>query len=171
MGDGDSHLTSEVLELVRDERLRQLRRYGTNDDLADGTGLNVRWALPASSNRADVLEQQFREEYEEYEGENGIPTWMHLVREELAEAFKEDDVHRLGDELVQLAALCVSWVETLRSRDPSEWMWGVEVDNGVVHDPYWQSASDVMKGTHGFGPGPWRVMVSKPGSAWEGFWS
>jgi hypothetical protein len=35
------------------------------------------------------------------------------VREEVAEAFQEADGPALVDELIQVAALCVSWVERL----------------------------------------------------------
>ena len=108
--------TIAVLDEVFAERVRQVKRYGQNDDLDNGTGPEVRWALPASSNSATVLQEQFREQYEEYEEETGKPTWAHLVREEVAEAFQEDDPERLAEELTQVAALCVSWVETLRKK-------------------------------------------------------
>jgi hypothetical protein len=108
--------TVEVLGLVMREREHQVDRYGTNQDLKDGTGPDVLWlgnthaylsALPAES-----IELVLRREYERHDQ----PTWMHLVREEIAEAFKESDPERLEEELIQVAALCVSWVEKLRIR-------------------------------------------------------
>jgi hypothetical protein len=45
---------------------------------------------------------------------------MHLLREELAEVFQETAPDRLEAELVQLGALCVSWVEKLRRRAAEE---------------------------------------------------
>jgi hypothetical protein len=108
--------TVEVLGMVMREREQQVARYGHNQDLENGTGPEVLWlgnthaylsALPA-----ERIELALRKEYERHEQ----PTWMHLVREEIAEAFKEDDPTRLEEELIQVAALCVSWVEKLRIR-------------------------------------------------------
>jgi hypothetical protein len=108
--------TVEVLGMVMHERERQVDRYGHNQDLENGTGPDVLWlgnthayltSLPAES-----IELALRKEYERHDR----PTWMHLVREEIAEAFKESDPERLEEELIQVAALCVSWVEKLRIR-------------------------------------------------------
>lgn len=108
---------SRVLLDVFSERKRQVARYGTNDDIEDGTGPETRWAAPVSTKSARELERVFREDYEDYEEEAGNPTWVHLVREELAEAFAEPaGSERLEEELIQVAALCVSWVERLRAR-------------------------------------------------------
>ena len=64
----------------------------------------------------EEFEDICRADYEFYEKLHGQPTWMHLVREEVAEAFKEADPTRLEEELLQVAALCVSWVEKLQMR-------------------------------------------------------
>ena len=108
--------TMTVLAEVQAERARQFAEYGTNEDLADGTGEHIRWALPVSDKRAGVIEEHFRWDYETYEKTQGTVTWMHLVREELAEAFAETDPAKLRAEVLQVAALCVSWVEKLDSR-------------------------------------------------------
>lgn len=105
---------TDVLKLVARERVEQVCRYGHNDDLENGTGPDVRWLLANNLNQASDVEELFRENYEEHEAKHGKPTWMHLVREEIAEAFQESDPERLAEELIQVAALCVSWVETLR---------------------------------------------------------
>jgi hypothetical protein len=107
--------TIAVLENVFEERTRQVARYGHNEGLKDGTGPEVQW-LPEDPDPASLIEKLFRRDYEEHEARHGAPTWMHLVREELAEAFAEDDPERLEEELTQVAALCVSWVEKLRRR-------------------------------------------------------
>lgn len=113
--------TTTVLNDVRNERREQYRRYGTNDNLQDGTGPNTRWLGPYTGAPANLIEADLRADYEDYEEETGNPTWVHLVREEMAEAFCEDDPARLRDELIQIAALCVAWVEKLDARDlPSE---------------------------------------------------
>ena len=98
------------------ERARQFSRYGSNDDLPDGSGPETRWLGPYSADSAEVVERTLRNDYEEFEEEVGKPTWVHLIREEVAEAFAESDPERLREELIQVAALCVSWVETLDTR-------------------------------------------------------
>ncbi len=105
--------TAQVLADVAEERCRQVDRYGTNDDLESGTGPDTRWLLPFTAASATAVESELRNEYLEYEEDAGKPTWVHLVREEVAEAFAESDPVRLRAELVQVAALAVSWVERL----------------------------------------------------------
>lgn len=105
-----------VMQEVIAERARQFARYGTNDDLPDGTGPETRWLGPYSGDSAEVVEQRLRDDYEDFEEAVGKPTWLHLIREEVAESFKESDPARLREELIQVAALCVSWVETLDTR-------------------------------------------------------
>jgi hypothetical protein len=108
--------TTGVLLEVREERARQFARYGTNRENADGTGPAVAWLSPICRVPADIVETLFRHDYEMRELEDGAPTWMALVREEVAEAFKEEDPLRLRAELLQVAALCVSWMEKLDER-------------------------------------------------------
>lgn len=108
--------TEEVLADVLAERRRQVARYGHNEALEDGTGPDVAWLAPVSHLGASLVEAEFRSFYEDHEESHGEPTWSLLVREELAEAFAESDPERLEAELLQVAALCVSWVETLRRR-------------------------------------------------------
>ena len=108
--------TDLVLDEVGRERANQFARYGTNEGLEDGTGPRSLWLLPFVAFPAGVAEKSFRENYEHYKNRKGAPTWMHLVREEVAEAFQESDPARLRAELLQVAALCVSWVEKLDGR-------------------------------------------------------
>jgi hypothetical protein len=104
--------TIEVLERVFEERQRQMAMYGDNSDLEDGVGPDSRWLSPVSSEGARSVEGLFRKDYEEFQSLAGKPTWMHLVREELAEAFELDgDDPEFVDEILQVAALCVSWAE------------------------------------------------------------
>lgn len=102
----------EVLE----ERHRQFTRYGTNNSLEDGTGPLERWLVPVSGMTADMLEKEIRSGYEHHEDVHGAPSWRHLLLEEVAEAFQEEDPVRLREELMQVAALAVSWIETLDHR-------------------------------------------------------
>lgn len=111
-----SAATQQILELVMAERHRQVRKYGLNRDIVDGTGPNTRWLLPYTPASAVEVEQELREDYEDFEADTGLPTWVHLLREELAEAFAEDNPERLEAELIQVVALGVSWLERLRER-------------------------------------------------------
>lgn len=106
-----------VLQDVFRERAAQVARYGLNEDLEDGTGRSTAWLAPVSFESAENIEALFRRFYEDYEEEHGKPTWSLLVREELAEAFAESDPDRLREELVQVAALAVSWIEKIDSRN------------------------------------------------------
>lgn len=109
-----------VLGDVMQERKRQVARYGHNEDLEYGTGPNVTWLGPeidpALVMDAEAIERTFRVDYEMHEALEGKPTWLHLVREEIAEAFAEIDSDRLEEELIQVAALAVSWVEKIRNK-------------------------------------------------------
>lgn len=103
--------TIQVLEMVFEERLRQVARYGHNEHLKDGVGSESMWLIPLSDEKSEDIQIIFRREYEAFKEETGAPTWMHLVREEIAESFESDDDDRLVAELTQVAALCVSWIE------------------------------------------------------------
>lgn len=106
--------TRAVLELVFAERQSQEVRYGVgNLTIESGSGPDTAWLLPYSSSSAFDIQQTLRTDYEDFEDETGTVTWLHLVREEIAEAFQESDPTRLAEELIQVAALCVSWVERL----------------------------------------------------------
>lgn len=107
--------TLDVLDDVRAERARQFAKYGTNSSLDYGTG--EPWLMPLSVDGVDRIQESLRADYEVYKQLNGgKPTWMHLVREEVAEAFVETNPQRLRAELLQVAALCVSWVEKIDAR-------------------------------------------------------
>lgn len=106
--------TREVLERVFRERQAQEARYGTeNLTTQSGTGPETRWLCPFTVAPADAIQKWLRRDYEKHEVDAPV-TWMHLVREEIAEAFQEEDPERLAEELIQVAALCVSWVERLQ---------------------------------------------------------
>ena len=106
--------TRAVLELVFAERQSQEARYGeANLSTQSGTGPDVRWLLPYTTRSAVSIQHDLRDYYEDFEEETGSITWLHLVREEICEAFQESDPVRLAEELIQVAALCVSWVERL----------------------------------------------------------
>lgn len=107
----------QVLHLIRLERTRQLAAYGTNEDLDLGFGGSVArypWLLPFSDADSEEVEKGFREDYEIYEATHGgKPTWMHLIREEVAELFDAKNTEHVIEEAVQVAALCTSLAEML----------------------------------------------------------
>jgi hypothetical protein len=104
--------TIRVLDMVFDERVRQVARYGHNEDLEDGFGPEVMWLTPLANDDAVEIQTALRDNYEAHEGIFGRPTWMHLIREELAELFEsEPDDPAAIAEALQVAALLVSWVE------------------------------------------------------------
>lgn len=109
--------TIAVLEDIFEHRVEQEARYGhVNDLLLDGTGPQETWLAPLTYLEAGRIQIKLRADYEGFEEEKGLPTWMHLVREEIAEVFQESDEQRLEEELIQVAALCTSWVERIRAR-------------------------------------------------------
>lgn len=107
--------TIEILDLVFEERLRQVARYGHNQDLEDGFGPRENWLVPVIEEDAldaTAIQECFRMGYELHEDSTGSPTWMHLIREEVAEWLEsEPDSPEAIAEALQVAALFVSWVE------------------------------------------------------------
>jgi hypothetical protein len=112
--------TSSVLLDVRAERAKQFALHGAHERTQDGTGPYAEWFPVLGPDgcplEAEAIERLCRDDYEEHRRRHGAPTWMHLVREEVAEAFQENDPARLREELVQVAALAVAWVEQLDAR-------------------------------------------------------
>ena len=106
----------EVLHLIREERTRQLQSFGPNEDLPLGFGRSVPsypWLAPFSQAAADEVQRRFRHDYDYYVRSQGKPTWMHLIREEVAELFETHHREDAIAEAVQVAALCVSLAEKL----------------------------------------------------------
>ncbi len=105
----------EVLHLIRKERTRQIQHYGTNADLDLGFGGTVAypWLTPFSQASADEVQRSFRHDYELLVHVQGKPTWMHLIREEVAELFEATDREHIIAEAIQVSALCASLVELL----------------------------------------------------------
>jgi hypothetical protein len=118
--------TIAVLERVFEERKAQIAKHGeAMRSLPGGTGPDATWipglrtgvqpgpGLPTPQNTATEIQEIFRDEYEKATA-NGTLTRMHLVREELAEAFElEQTDPAFVDEILQVAALCVQWAEYL----------------------------------------------------------
>lgn len=103
--------TLRVLDMVFEERIRQVAQYGHNEEVQGGNGPGSQWLAPFSDADAEAIQMAFRMDYETAERANGLPTWVQLIREEIAEAFEAGDDETLVRELAQVAALCVSWIE------------------------------------------------------------
>jgi hypothetical protein len=111
-----THRRERLLQMIREERVRQIEEYGANDTLMLGFGSSVSsypWLLPYSDADSGKIEAAFRADYEQYEEDRGQPTWMHLIREEVAELFATRLAPDAISEAVQVAALCVSLCEQL----------------------------------------------------------
>ncbi len=89
------------------ERQRQHAKWGDQSNLPDGTG--PQWADDADTARR-LCDLAMR---------GGYVKWRHILREEVAEAFAESDPDRLRAELVQVAAVCVQWIEAIDRRAES----------------------------------------------------
>lgn len=96
--------TQEVLSEVLDERLRQHEKWGQQDH-PDGTGQYPEVTAAMAATLAT-----------EAAAEGGYLDWLHILREEVAEAFAETEPAGLRCELVQVAAVAVAWVEALDRR-------------------------------------------------------
>ncbi len=95
---------SGVLLDVIEERIRQEVRF-PGQHLPDGTGGYAEEVLAAAAKQATNLAAA-----------NGTLTWRDVLREEVHEAFAESDLARLRAELVQVAAVCLRWIEDITSR-------------------------------------------------------
>ena len=96
--------TELALRAVAAERERQKAIHG-QQNLPDGTGdpwdEAERDAARVRCDRATL---------------GGSLTWRHVLEEEMAEAMAETDATALREELLQVAAVAVQWVEALDRR-------------------------------------------------------
>lgn len=96
--------TDRVLSEVLAERARQDAKWGEQNH-PDGTG-----HYPETIN-ADVARMA-----RQGAAEGGYLDWLHILREETAEAFAESAPAKLRTELVQVAAVAVAWIEAIDRR-------------------------------------------------------
>jgi hypothetical protein len=93
--------TPAVLNEVQRERFRQARKWGEQNH-PNGTG-GEKWAYYATLSKAETDES----------AQDGSLTYGHILLEEVYEAMAESDKARLREELIQVAAVAVAWVEKL----------------------------------------------------------
>lgn len=96
--------TRSVLDEVLEERKAQDTKWGQHNH-PDGTGGDG-WINEARDAKHATDEAAAR----------GEVTWLDILFEEVAEAFAEDDTTRLRAELIQVAAVAVSWAEAIDRR-------------------------------------------------------
>jgi hypothetical protein len=92
-----------VLDEVLDERLRQHLKWGEQNH-PDGTS-GVR--RPSAEIARRTCEREHRA---------GRGTWLHILDEEVCEAYAEEGPLSLRKELIQVAAVAVAWVEAIDRR-------------------------------------------------------
>lgn len=94
----------QILNEVEQERLRQDAKWGEQNH-PDGTGAQGHKDYASAARYA--CEAAFR-------GKRG--DWLHILNEEVAEAFAESDPAKLRAELIQVAAVAVAWIEAIDRR-------------------------------------------------------
>lgn len=103
---------SKVLLDVADERLQQTAKWGEQNH-PNGTGPaklpmpygSGSWSAAVAAERLKLIT--------ECASQVGQCTWLHILREEVFEAFAEDVPAKLRAELIQVAAVAVQWVEAI----------------------------------------------------------
>lgn len=93
-----------VIAEVVGERRRQLKKWGQQTH-KDGTSAKLGY-------EAEKAKQRYAEEKAKY----GDPTWRVILAEEVAEAFAETHLEKLRNELLQVAAVAVAWIEDIDRR-------------------------------------------------------
>lgn len=93
-----------VLDEVLQERTDQDAKWGKQDH-ADGTGGEGRERIASAARQSCELK---------FERNRG--TWADIFEEEAAEALAESDPALLREELIQVAAVAVAWVEAIDRR-------------------------------------------------------
>lgn len=97
------HKTGVVLCQVADEVERQHELWG-QQDWADGT-----------DDRERSIADYFKRWNDELVKTANI-SWSNILNEEVCEALCEEDEAKLRDELVQVAAVAVSWIKAIDRR-------------------------------------------------------
>lgn len=92
--------TKSVLRSVWEEREAQDIKWGEQNH-PNGTGAHLRDQAHDARERCEAA---FR---------RGEGTFRHILDEEVAEAFAESNPYRLREELIQVAAVAVAWVEKI----------------------------------------------------------
>ena len=102
-------LTDEIFKKIKIERQRQDTLFGFKD-WPDGTCACLKF----------TEEERLAKETVRYYFPRGNGTWLDLLREEFCEAQAAIDTKSLEEELIQVAALAVAWLEAIQKRKQNE---------------------------------------------------
>jgi hypothetical protein len=103
---------SGVLLEVADERVRQTDKWGEQNP-PNGTGPSKLPMPYGSGSWSAAVAAESLKIITECAAQIGQCTWLHILREEVFEAFAESDPAKLRAELIQVAAVAVQWVEAI----------------------------------------------------------
>lgn len=98
--------TQWVLDNIMSERMVQNQRWGPKQSHPNHTGSALRMTGGRSNHESMIRFQHFNNMYQN-------PYWSTILAEEFYEAMNETDPVKLRKELVQVAAVAVSWIEDL----------------------------------------------------------
>jgi len=96
-------LMTAIKEIIN-ERARQVIKWG-KQSWPDGTGKPTAQTFAESAKSLN-----------DYERTTGETNWARILEEEFWEALTETDPKKLREELVQVAAVAVAWVEDIDTR-------------------------------------------------------
>ena len=91
-----------AIECIKEERARQDRKWGPDRSHPNGTG------SPGTKDVADIARMECDNAFR-----GGWGTWRHILEEEVKEAFAEENPEALAAELIQVAAVCVAWIQDI----------------------------------------------------------
>ena len=98
----DQDATNEVLDLVSAERASQRKRFGVQY-MPNGINVPGDYENEVRAKTCNAAREQ-----------DGTSTWRSVLIEEVAEACNAQDIRHLEQELIQVAAVAVSWIEAIR---------------------------------------------------------
>lgn len=99
----------DILQSISVERSRQEMKWGVQE-LVD----RIEGVMNESPNH--WLDVAVNYKNEDRKNPEGI-SWQSVLMEEVAEAFAETEPTEIIGELIQVAAVCVAWIENLSSRN------------------------------------------------------
>lgn len=106
-----------ILGEVLGECQGQLERWGLQNH-PDGTGplrpSPMIWGSLADLNYGEFADAARRRTQRDFNSGHG--SWEHILTEEVFEAYAEEDEEKLRAELVQVAAVAVSWIRAINRR-------------------------------------------------------
>ncbi len=95
--------TADLLYDVADERIAQVAKWGVQ-------------ARPDGTSESNAPYAEAAKAATDKAAENGTLTWADILSEEVLEAFSETNQDALREELVQVAAVAISWAEDIDRR-------------------------------------------------------